>query len=221
MAHPKGGYRTAENKRVPGVTTIIGRFKDSGGLLYWAFAQGQSAERGEITRLYDKRDEAATAGTLAHSMVEASILGNAVDDVLKGATREIKAQAEQAFRSYQKWESMTNLHIIDQEMSLVSEKYGFGGTPDAIGEVNGELCLVDWKTSNKVYPDMMIQLAAYRQLIHECTDYVTTGFHLCRFSKQHADFTHHYWSELDDAWEQFQLFLRAYEIDKALKKRVG
>ncbi len=35
---------------------------------------------------------------------------------------------------------------------------------------------------------------------------VTGGeFHLLRFSKEHADFAHHYWNELDDAWEQFLL----------------
>ena len=70
MPHPKGGYKTKDGKRVPGVTTIIGRFKDSGALLWWAFAQGKSAERGEISSLYDKRDEAADNGTLAHELVE-------------------------------------------------------------------------------------------------------------------------------------------------------
>ena len=223
MAHPKAGYRNATNKRVPGVTTVIGRFKDSGGLLWWAFDQGKAAERGEINSLYDKRDAAADAGTLAHSMVEAHVLNKDPLGVLVDiADMEIRDQAHQAFQSYLNWESMTTLKIIDQEMSLVSEKYNFGGTPDAIGEVNGELCLVDWKTSNKVYPDMMIQLAAYKLLVHECTDYkLTGGFHLCRFSKEHGDFTHHYWSELDEAWEQFKLFLKAYQIDKRLKKRVG
>ena len=54
--HPKFGYRDESNKRVPGTTTIIGRFKDSGGLLYWACEQGKAIERGEISKLYDKRD---------------------------------------------------------------------------------------------------------------------------------------------------------------------
>ena len=82
--------------------------------------------------------------------------------------------------------------------------------------------LGDWKTANGVYPDNVIQLAAYKQLWDE--NYpdqpITGGFHLCRFAKEHADFSHHYWSELDDAWEQFKLFLSAYEIDKRIKKRV-
>ena len=70
MPHPKGGYKLKDGKGVPGVTTIIGRFKESGGLLYWACEQGKSIERGEISNLYDKRDEAGESGTLAHEMVE-------------------------------------------------------------------------------------------------------------------------------------------------------
>ena len=33
---PKAGYKNAAGEKVPGVTTVIGRFKDSGALLHWA-----------------------------------------------------------------------------------------------------------------------------------------------------------------------------------------
>lgn len=230
MAHPKGGYKNSEGSRVLGVTTVIGRFKDSGGLLYWAFNQGKAAERGEIEKLYDKRDEAAESGTLAHSMVEAhingedphSVLMDSVDPLSEG-TDAIMEQATNAFESYLNWASMTRLKIVEQEMPMVSEKYQFGGCPDAIGEINGELCLVDWKTSNSVYQDYLIQLAAYKQLWEENNPdrILTGGFHLCRFAKSHGDFAHHYFPELDEAWEQFKLFLQAYQIDKRLKKRAA
>lgn len=212
MAHPIGGYKI-DGKRVPGVTTIIGRFKDSGGLLYWAFDQGKAAERGEIEKLYDKRDEAAQSGTLAHSMVEAHIRGEKLP--------EGPQDAKNAFQAYLSWESMTRLKIVEQEMPLVSEKYRFGGCPDAIGEIDGELCLVDWKTSSGIYTDFLIQLAAYKYLWEEAypNKLLTGGFHLCRFAKSHGDFSHHYYPNLDEAWEQFLLFRRAYEIDKELKKR--
>ena len=39
--HPIGGYKV-DGVKVPGVTTILGRFKDSGGLLYWAFEQAEA-----------------------------------------------------------------------------------------------------------------------------------------------------------------------------------
>jgi len=220
MPHPKGGYKNKAGKRVPGVTTIIGRFKDSGGLLYWACEQGKAIERGEISNLYDKRDAAADAGTLAHALVEAHInelpLPPVPDD-------DIGKQAQQGFQNYIEWADNNRIKIVKQEMELVSEIYQFGGCPDAMGIDNQErLCILDWKTSNGVYPDYIIQLAAYRQLWEEnhSDQPITGGNHLLRFSKEHADFAHHYWSELDDAFEQFKLFRKAYDIDKLLKKRV-
>jgi hypothetical protein len=221
MPHPKGGYKV-NGKKVPGTTTPIGRFKDSGGLLWWAYEQGKAAERGEINSLYDKRDEAAGAGTLAHNIVECHINGELKPNPAD-YPKDIYQQAWQGFENYLNWADNNKMVIVDQEMELVSEKYMFGGCPDAVAyDSKNRLCLLDWKTSNGVYPDYLVQLAAYRHLweINNPDDPITGGFHLCRFSKEHADFTHHYWSELDDAWEQFKLFRQAYDIDKKLKKRV-
>lgn len=220
MPHPKQGYKLANGERVPGVTTIIGRFKDSGGLLYWAFEQGKAAERGEISNLYDKRDEAADAGTLAHAMVEAFINSKPLPELPETV---VGNQAKQGFENYIHWQEDNRIQILKQEMLLISETYKFGGCPDALGiDSRKNLVILDWKTSNGVYQDYLIQIAAYRQLWEENNpdQLITGGFHLLRFSKEHADFTHHYWSELDNAWEQFKLFRQAYKIDKYLKKRL-
>jgi hypothetical protein len=221
MPHPKGGYKLKSGKKAAGTTTIISRFKDSGALLWWAFEQGKAAERGEIRSLYDKRDEAGNAGTLAHLLVEHYINQEPYD--FQDAPKEILDQAIQGFENYLTWAENNKMVIVKQEMELVSEKYEFGGCPDALAyDAQNRLCLLDWKTSNGVYSDYLIQLAAYGHLweINNPKEPITGGFHLCRFSKEHADFSHHYWSELDDAWEQFKLFRKAFDIDKKLKKRV-
>lgn len=36
MPTPRQGYYNAKGERVPGVTTVLGRFKDSGALIHWA-----------------------------------------------------------------------------------------------------------------------------------------------------------------------------------------
>ena len=66
-----------------------------------------------------------------------------------------------------------------------------------------------------------VLIAAYKQLWEENHPDrpITGGYHLLRFDKEHADFTHHFWTELDEAWSQFQIFRQAYDIDKRLKKR--
>jgi len=224
MARPKAGYRCSDGKQVPGVTTIIGRFKDSSALLYWAFEQGKSCERGEIAKLYDKRDEAADAGTLAHSMVEAHLDGlDPYAVCMDGQPDEIKRAARLGFENYLAWSTNNHLEVIHQEVPLVSETHRFGGCLDAIAiDANGNLCLLDWKTSNGVYADYILQLAAYKILWEENHPdaMITGGFHLSRFSKENADFTHHFWAELEDALRQFLLFRQAYDIDKILKKRV-
>lgn len=223
MATPKGGYKF-ESDRLPGTTTIIGRFKDSGGLLYWAFEQGRLAEQGKISKLYDKAEDAADIGTQAHEAIERFFHGQPA--IVEG----MHPDAVKAYENALEWISQTRIEIIPelQEVQLVSPRLRFGGTPDAIGRLDGKLVLLDWKTSNSVYPDYLIQLAAYRHLIEEGVRMDTGeplgikldgGSYLCRFAKEYPDFAAHYYGDLGQAFRQFELMREAYEIDKELKKR--
>lgn len=227
MPTPSQGYWVGD-QRVPGTTTIIGRFKESGGLLQWAFQQGKAG----LATLYEKRDEAANIGTLAHLMVEADINGESPEKVLDGVEDEHAEKARNAFMMYRLWESQNKIKLLSryQEIQLVSLEHRFGGTPDAIGEVDGEVVLLDWKTSNGVYQDYLVQLSAYQHLINDGVRMDTgepldlkvgSGAHLLRFAKDYPDFGHHYFGDLSQAWRQFQLFREAYDIDKTLKKRAA
>lgn len=220
MPHPKSGYRLTDGTKVPGVTTIIGRFKESGGLLRWAYSQGQAAQRGEISDLYDKRDAAAEAGTLAHSLVEAHINGLPLPIM---PDNDVGKQAVQGLENYIHWQEDNRIQVIKQEMEMVSDLYRFGGCPDALGiDSRGNLCIMDWKTSGAIYIDYILQISAYRILWEENhpDQPITGGYHLLRFAKENADFHHHHWNELEDAKEMFILLARAYDLDKQLKKRI-
>ena len=217
MARPYQGYKNSAGEKIPGVTTIIGRFKESGGLLQWAFKQGQSG----APTLYTERDRAAEAGTLAHDMIEHTILGKPFDPGSVDAA--LFAKAQNAHAQFIEWKEQSRIEIVATEKSYVSEKHQFGGTVDAIGrDMKGRVVLLDWKTSNSVYTDMLVQLAAYALLLEECApEYKPEGFHLLRVAKESADFAHHFYGELDDAKKQFLLFRDAYELDKLIKKRAA
>lgn len=197
----------------------------------WAYSTGREHGRLEAlgepapTSLYDVSAKAADIGTAAHAMVEVHIDGGNpyMVSALLELPEEDRPKAVNAFDMYREWAAMSNLEVLHQEMQLVSEKYRFGGTPDAVGLVRGQLCLVDWKTSNAVYGDYLMQLAAYRVLWEEVhpDQPLTGGFHLCRFSKDHGDFAHHYFRELDGAWEMFRHLRAAYDYDRELKKRAA
>lgn len=220
MPHPKDGYKLSNGLKVPSVTQVVGRYKDSGALIRWAYKRGKDG-----LELYESRDKACDVGTCAHSMVEASIAGRAPYEVpeLKQLDDNGQLQAQSAFENYREWAAQSRLEIVAQEMQLVSEKYRFGGTPDAIGKIDGVLCLVDWKTSSGVYADFLLQLAAYRLLWEENNpdQPLTGGFHLCRFAKDHGDFSHHFFRELDSARKSFLYLRAAYEYDAELKRRAA
>jgi hypothetical protein len=224
MPTPKKGYRNAEGKVVPGTTTIIGRFKDSGPLMYWANKEGL-----EGRKLYEKRDEAAEIGTVAHYLVEQHINGFDEKDLLGmlSASQINHDQMDQAWNAYlqfKEWCEQTNIEFITkyQEVKLVSEEFQFGGTPDAIGIVKGRRCLLDWKTSGGIYRDYLVQVAAYKQLWEENNPEmpIDGGVHIARFSKEYADYEHRYFGDVSMGWDLFKLYREAYELDKELKKRV-
>lgn len=227
MGRPSQGYYNAAGDKVPGTTTIIGRFKESGGLIQWAYKSGREHERmvaqgKEAPRhLYDVRDAAAEAGTLAHDMIEAHILGK--DYEAPAVSEDTLTKARNAFAQFLEWRDQSRMEIIATEKAYVSERYQFGGTVDGIGrDIKGRIVLIDWKTSNGVYQDMLVQLAAYSLLLEEnAPEWTPQGFHLLRVAKESADFAHHYWGELEDAKRAFVLMRDLYQLDGSLKKRAA
>lgn len=220
MPHPKAGYKLASGEKIPSVTGIIGRFKESGGLIYWAWDQGRQG-----FDFRETRDKAAEAGTLAHALVEAHISGKADEEVFALVNgNEVGPKALKAYQNYLNWERMTKLKVIKTEMSLVSEKHKYGGTFDGIAvvEIEGATSLADWKTGG-IYTEALIQCAAYKGLWEEHfpDQPIEGGFHIVSFSRETGDFSHKYFENLDEAWTQFLLLRQAYEIDKRLKKRVA
>lgn len=205
------GYFLADGTRVPSVTTILGRFKEAGGLIHWAWQLGKE---GKDYR--EERDTAAGIGTIAHALV---------DDWIHGRMTQLNyppnERAETAFNAFRQWADQTKFTVTHTEQPLVSEKYKFGGTFDAI-MVNGKRAMGDWKSSNALYPEYLCQIAAYGKLWEENYpgEPIDGGFVLCRFDKTYGDFTHKWWGELETAWKAFLCMRELYEYDKELKARV-
>lgn len=223
MPTPKAGYFTESGEKVPGTTTVIGNFKDGTPLYHYYYKRGRAG-----LAMYEHSEAAAEIGTVAHAMVEMDAQGKdpiAIATHLKTALPDLEMQSKamSAFNAYLSWKKNFGVQIIEQEIQLVSEKHRYGGTIDAIGIVGNQLVLLDWKTSSGIYEDYLVQLAAYAMLWEENRPQapITGGFHLLRFSKEHGDFEHRYFAELETAKRQFLLFREAYENRKELKKRAA
>src|SRR5579859_3460752 len=115
MARPKTGYQLADGTKVPGTTTVTGRFKESGALIGWAYKRGLAG-----VPLYESRDDAADKGTNIHELVEMKIKG-ADDDAIQAQVRS--DQALEGYMSFVKWYEGTKIKVVETETPLVSERY--------------------------------------------------------------------------------------------------
>ena len=219
MPTPKSGY-FVNGTKVPSVTTITGRFKDSGALIYWAWDQGRQG-----LEFRETKQKAADAGTLAHALIEADIHGLDSYIGLDDYDDQVRTNALHAFEAFKEWKGRVKLEIVETERQLVSAKYMFGGTPDAM-LVSGKLVLGDWKTSNAIYQDHLIQVAGGYSLLWEenFPGKKLEGVEILRVSKPEEpgdpiSFHDHFWGRavIEMAQRQFILLREAYDLDKRLK----
>lgn len=208
MPTPKAGYTLKDGTKVPGTTTICGAYKDSGGLIHWAWNQGK---KGLDYR--ETRDKAGDIGTLIHAAIEARLNGEAL--IIPTPPEGLKA-----FNAFLEWERQNKIQIIEQEVQLVSEEFKYGGTLDAVGRIGDQHVLLDWKTSKGVYKNYLLQLAAYTRLWNEnCPGReIESGAWLVRFSKTDGVCEPYFFDDLTAAWGQFLLFRQAYALEAKLNE---
>lgn len=170
---PRRQYRDSNGKRLPGVTTVLGVL-DKPALVPWAarvaaeataaaiIDGGQPAEQAiEIGRKapFQRRQDAADAGTQAHACVEAHYAGELWPEDASDAARACAQRVIDhiAARGYRVIASEWNSSLFD-----VGE--GWGGTLDLIVERGGLVYVADLKTGKGAFDEVVPQLAAYRHL---------------------------------------------------------
>jgi hypothetical protein len=213
------------------VTTILGRFKEPEGLMYWAHKLGT---QGIDFRERQRRE--AAAGTITHDWSEDFIHGREIVtptprelDVTEDEHERIIGMATRGFDAFRRWFDRTKIRIRATEVPLVHDTHLFGGCIDAIGESEDGAEILDWKTSGRVYLDHVLQIGAYRELSENgrcqwkrrprIIGEEIRGGHLVRFGKHRADFHHLYLPRdvLDDAFEMFMHLRRAYEVRERIQ----
>lgn len=212
---PKIKYKLEDGTSVKGATTIKGAQLGWGKqpLLYWANKQGLEGKT-----LNEARDTATVPGTIAHMLIENYLLDEIKSDITKFSDEDI-SKAQTSFQNFIKWTETFQFKKIDVEPHLVSEIFGYGGTPDVIGKVQDQTCIIDWKTG-KVYEDLFLQLAAYKQLAEENGYGKIKGFHVLRIPRDEEipSFHHSYWESMpDEAWLAFRCCIKLMKCEKTLK----
>src|SRR4030067_853 len=198
---PKIDYKNADGKSLYGVTTILGNNLawNKGALIGWAYNRGKE---GKPLRDQDALD----IGTISHQWVEADIKGKPFK--MPEIDQSLKDKIENSFLAYLEWKEHVKFKLIQSELSLVSEVHGFGGTIDIIGEVNGQPAIIDLKTSDAIYVDHRIQVAAYKMIYNESfPDKLITMVYILKLGKKDGGFSYHYFPNLQTEWECFLTLL--------------
>jgi hypothetical protein len=214
MPRPKNGYLNAAGQPIPGTNDITGRYKDSGALIHWAHKQGQQG-----LPLYDR--SAIDIGSAVHKMAELDLIGASDREIESALHNYLSApnhlqMAHTSFRAFREWREQCRVTPIKQEVSLVSERYQYGGTPDLVAMVNNGIGLIDFKTGRAVYNEMKVALAAHGNLWNEARPtQKLDSYHLIILPKDGGPFQHHAFEDLSREWELFQAYLKAYSLEKA------
>ena len=137
----------------------------------------------------DKLDEASDTGHAAHACIEDSIKQALTTDPEQKVRTLINLPSDEraanAANSAKAWMDQHNVRWLATERKVYSKKHNFAGTLDGVAFVDscldraccseifqGRLSLIDWKSSNSLKVDYLVQTAAYLSaLLEELVEY--------------------------------------------------
>lgn len=214
---PHQKYFLQDGTQVAGGSTISKIGEDSGGLIYWAWDLGK---QGKDYRKVSQ--QACDVGTLAHFLIEA-FLNGFVCDLDDYSTQDID-KALLCYNKFVDWWDLQDLKVVATEVQLVNELYKYGGTIDLIAvDLDGEFCLLDFKTSKKISESYWRQLAGYAELWN-CNNLGCKIKNHCivRIGKEEeGDFETIWRDDLSAYWETFKAQVKvwwAIKNEKPVKK---
>ena len=148
------------NASSPSITTVLGA-QSKQGILEWKKRVGEDVAN-HIS------NQAATRGTAVHNMVEDHLNNVNVDEVEKYKKQFLPRMMFNVLKP-----ELTKINNIRlQEAAMYSSDYTVAGRVDCIGEYDGVLSVIDFKTSTKEKSEdwienYFIQGSAYSQMYKE------------------------------------------------------
>ena len=132
--------------KVPSVTRIVDACFPK-NLTEWAVTLGEE----EYHRILD---EALDIGNYTHEWIESYI-----------NEQPFNATTNPSIKAFLNWEKVKNLEWLSSERKIYCDRFKYAGTVDAVAKINGRVCVIDFKTSRKIYKPYHLQVTAYAQAI--------------------------------------------------------
>jgi len=157
---PDSRYYRRNGKYYPSVTYVLGYYPKGKFFENWLKQVGFASDY--IVK------KAAEEGTQTHELCEAYLNGEELNFLDSNGRPQYNPDVWQMFlRFVEFWETFKPT-LIETEVHLFSDELKVAGTCDLIVEINGELWLLDLKTSNQLQTVYELQTAVYGQCYEEC-----------------------------------------------------
>jgi len=148
-------------KFIPSVTWIAGYYPK--GVPFYKWLANKGWNEAEAIK-----NAAGNKGSKVHQAVELLILGGTVkmeDKLENKETGEMEAltlEEYEAILAFAEWFDIVKPKILAIEKYGINEKENYAGTIDLICEIEGKVWLIDFKTSQHIWPEHIIQVSAYK-----------------------------------------------------------
>ena len=157
---PDSRYYRRNGNYYPSVTYVLSYYPKGKYFEDWLKKVGYSAEY--IVK------KAAEEGTQVHEMIEEYLNGNEVNFLNQQGYPQYDPDVWQMFLRFVEFWETYNPKLIETEVHLFSDELKTAGTCDLIVEINGELWVLDIKTSNHLHTSYDLQTAVYGKCYEEC-----------------------------------------------------
>lgn len=206
-------YKRSEGVYYPSVTTILQYMPKNKFFESWLKDVGHNADL--IMRRAGKQ------GTQVHEACEKLILGEEVSWMdAYGNAKYSQIVWEMILKFHDFWTTYKP-ELISAEEFVWSDKYKYAGTADIVCKIDGQIWLLDIKTSNSIHKSYDLQLASYAKALGESkgveierTGIVWLKAHSRGPSKQKNVMQGKGWKvlQIDEIDKNFELFKMIYKL---------
>ncbi len=173
----RGGSRFYVNPvtqdKVPGVTSILSMLPKP-FLQYWGqkvVAEFVADNIGSVTQLLMNGQRTAAIDLMKNAprryTANRADIGTEVHDIYDRLSRglelgRVSADAEPYVQYFDDFVKAFQPEFLMNEETVFSDEHRYAGSFDWIANIGGETVIGDWKTTKNTYPEVALQLSAYR-----------------------------------------------------------
>lgn len=210
-------YKKGE-KYYPSVTSVLQYFPKNKFFENWLKDVGHNSDI--IVR------KAANEGTQVHEAIEDYLLGKEITWLNEYSEAKYSMDVWKNILKFDEFWKQVKPTLIESEIHLFSDEAKIAGTCDLVLEIDGEIWILDIKTSNSLHTSQDLQIAAYAKMWNETFEekVVRAGILWLKSSKRGPDKSgkkiqgkgwevYESSRSIEENWDFFQKILDLYHLE--------